>query len=123
MEEKKAFGILLGFGIFVAAMICVVSVALYGKVYFFDGYVVTKILWVVAIGSIGCSIVGLMGKSITIPAIAAVLILLCVACDSNTTKSSGKNKCPHCDGAGMVNTGFIDFETCPWCHGSGEFFR
>lgn len=97
--------------------------AVYGKVHFFDGYVVTTILWVVAIGSTVCGFIGLMGKSITIPAIATVLILLCVACDSTTTKSSDKNKCPTCKGSGLVNTGFIDFETCPWCHGSGEFLR
>ena len=36
---------------------------------------------------------------------------------------SSTGKCSACKGSGMVNTGFVDFKTCPVCKGGGGDFH
>ena len=59
MKFNKTTKIGLGiacFGIFLAIMICVISLSLYDRVYFFDGYEITAIGWTLVILSVlvGC---------------------------------------------------------------------
>lgn len=52
LETNNASIIFLAIGVSIAILICVISIALYGKVYFFDGYEITGIAWVLAIVSV-----------------------------------------------------------------------
>ena len=45
---KVGIGIFVG-AIALAAIICIISISLYGKVYFFDGYQITAIAWTLVI--------------------------------------------------------------------------
>ena len=45
---KAGIGIVVG-AIALAAIICIISISLYGKVYFFDGYQITAIAWTLVI--------------------------------------------------------------------------
>lgn len=56
--DKKGPLILLGIGVGLALLVCVISVSLYGEIYFFNGYNITKIAWIVILG---CIITGLIG--------------------------------------------------------------
>ncbi|MBQ9468595.1 MAG: hypothetical protein IJU52_06285 [Clostridia bacterium] len=63
-KQFKRFAIVMVIAIVLALGISLVSYAAYGKVYFFDGYTITKVLWVItiilaAIGSIGTLIYGI----------------------------------------------------------------
>lgn len=70
-KRTKTFAIILGVAIALAIGICVVSYGVYGKIYFFNGYAITGVLWVItmilgAIGSWGtiiCGIMDLTGKA------------------------------------------------------------
>ncbi len=41
------------------------------------------------------------------------------ACTDSSEYPGGYMECYKCDGAGLVNEGFFDLETCPVCRGSG----
>ena len=51
-ETSHTSIIFLAIGAAIAILICVISIALYGKVYFFDGFQITGIAWVLAIVSV-----------------------------------------------------------------------
>lgn len=57
-------------------------------------------------------------------AIAVILILALIgSCDEGASSNSNTDKCAVCGGSGLVNTGFIDFKTCPVCKGTGVDFH
>lgn len=61
--------------------------------------------------------------------IGAIILLFLIlsaavnSCGGNGSKGSdypyGYEQCFRCKGSGLVNNGFIDFNTCPVCRGSG----
>lgn len=53
--------------------------------------------------------------------IVLVLLYLLGSCfnDGGSSSGYGSEKCFRCKGAGMVNEGFLDFQTCSTCGGSG----
>lgn len=58
--------------------------------------------------------------------ILCVIVSIIVTCIAGPDSDSGSgggsysdDKCAMCDGAGMINDGFLDFKTCPVCRGSG----
>ena len=53
---KSGFASLFS-GILLAAGICLVSMALYGRIYFFDGFAFTAVLWICAVFLVGMSMV------------------------------------------------------------------
>ena len=53
-KVRNAAMILLAIGVSIAVLICGISIGAYGKVYFFDGYKITKIAWIIAIGCAVC---------------------------------------------------------------------
>lgn len=62
----------------------------------------------------------------TLPVLVLVIALVIgVVAFVLSTSGSDKNsdKCSVCGGSGLVNTGFVDFETCPVCKGSGVDFH
>lgn len=63
------------------------------------------------------------GKGWVIAVIIFVILLIIGSCSGDGGSSSnypyGYEQCPRCDGAGMVNDGFADFNTCRLCGGSG----
>ena len=57
-KNTKIFALILLIGAILAAGICIVSISAYGKVYFFDGFAITRLLWIIVIclglvGSVG----------------------------------------------------------------------
>ena len=74
-EEAKmsnASMVLLGMGVAIAVLICVISIGAYGRVYFFDGYAITKFAWIAAIGCVVCGLVAFV-KDILAYGISALL--------------------------------------------------
>lgn len=60
-----------------------------------------------------------LSKVISIALSASIVFtLFCSFFDGSGSDSSG-DKCGVCDGAGMINKGFLDFVTCPACRGTG----
>lgn len=118
--NKKVALILLGVGVGLAILICFISVALYGKVYFFNGFEITKFAWIV---SIGCIIFGLAGlisedKGWMIGIVVALIIVLAVSCsDGSSTSSSGGYRCNNCGGDGWDSANRC---SCVWCGGDGK---
>lgn len=51
-QKSNTSIIFLAIGVSIAVLICIISIALYGKVYFFDGFQITAIAWVLAIVSV-----------------------------------------------------------------------
>jgi len=67
-EEAKIRNVsiaLLGIGVTIAILICVISVGTYGKVYFFDGYAITKFAWIAAIGCAVCGLIAFIKDILT----------------------------------------------------------
>lgn len=64
-----------------------------------------------------------MNKGWIIAIVVFLIIGLIGACNGGDSSSDdypyGYEKCFRCNGSGLVNQGFIDFETCPVCRGSG----
>ncbi len=56
--QKKWPLIVLGVGVGVAILICIISLSLYGKIYFFNGYGITKYAWIISIGCVICGLIG-----------------------------------------------------------------
>lgn len=57
---------------------------------------------------------------IIIAIIAATVVISIVSSLFGGGSSGHSNsECAACGGSGMVNEGFLDFETCPVCHGTG----
>ena len=123
--ERKAPLISLCAGAGLAVLICLISLSLYDKIYFFDGYAITKFLWVIAFGCMICGVIGLLTKSDAwaIGLIVVLVIALFSTCDYSSGSSSSSDECAVCQGSGLVNDGFIDFKTCPVCKGSGVDFH
>ena len=121
--NKKTGLILFGVGIGIAMLVCMISLAAYGKVYFFDGYDITKFAWVV---SFGCCISGLISlisdsKAWVITLVVALIIALCVSCGGTTSSSnsgggSKKGNCNNCGGDGWDSRNGC---SCVWCGGDG----
>lgn len=49
--------ILLGIGVGIAILVCAISLIGYGRIYFFDGYAITKFAWIAAIGCALCGVI------------------------------------------------------------------
>lgn len=135
--EKKFFGMLaktgLSIGIGGAALICLVSLALYGKIYMFDGYEFTGWLWIICFLFIAIGIVGILGaigkekvsKGVAIVIIGIVIISLLATvgnffsgCNSGSSNKDGHlvtGTCSHCHGSGRTSYG----KECGWCNGTG----
>lgn len=61
-----------------------------------------------------------MAKKILLILLVCLLLVVCIAgCDSSNSYPAGYEACFRCNGAGLINDGFIDFKTCPTCRGSG----
>ena len=67
-------------------------------------------------------------QSVTIIIVAMGILLFCAfvaggitngASDSGNDYPYGMEECFRCGGSGLVNEGFLDFETCPVCGGGG----
>lgn len=123
MRKNGLILLLIGLGI--AALVCYISITQYGKVYFFDGYEITKIAWIASFGCIGSGLIMLMvGGTIWAIVLAVVLMFgLVVTCCDGCSTGSNSDKCAVCKGSGLVNYGFLDFRTCPVCKGSGVDFH
>ena len=124
--SKKNSLILLGVGAGIALIICCISLSLYGKIYFFDGYDITKFAWVVAGGCVLLGIIGLLRdhKALIIGIVIILMIILVASCSKSCGNGGrdypyGYEECFRCKGSGLVNQGFIDLKTCPTCKGSG----
>ena len=136
--EKKFFAmfgrffLLLGIG--GAALICLVSWALYGEIYVFDGYEITAVLWILCFLFIAIGLVGVFGsigkqkisKGMAIAIIGIVILFALVAVGnffSGCSSGSSSNKdghlvtgtCSHCYGSGKTSYG----SECRWCNGTG----
>ncbi len=63
-------------------------------------------------------------KKVLVIVIVVVLLVLSISllkqCDGPSNGSGGNDICARCGGSGMVNEGFLDFTTCPVCHGTGR---
>ena len=131
MSNSNKIGLaLVAVGIGLALFICFVSIALYGKIYFFDGYEITKIAWII---SVLCIIGGLIGLSIgstfrVITLVIGLIIALCVSCsiisdsDSGGSNYNGNNysgsyRCDNCGGDGWDSANGC---SCVWCGGDGR---
>lgn len=64
-KTKNTSLILLGIGVGIAILICVISIVEYGKIYFFDGYAITKFAWITAIGCALCGLIAFVKNIIT----------------------------------------------------------
>ena len=128
--NKKASQILLGAGVGLAILICVISIALYGKVYFFDGYDITKFAWIVSFGCMVCSLIAFVSESNgwIIGLVVVLVIALVVACSgstgsssssgsSNNDSNSGSYRCNNCGGDGWDSANGC---SCVWCGGDGR---
>lgn len=135
--DKKVPAYLLVAGISLAMIISGISLLLYGKVYFFDGYDFTKFLWVVSIGCTVCGFLGLFltGKAWIIGTVVLSLIILFVSCNSNDSGYSGSSygnssyrgssgyygssdyRCNNCGGDGWDSANGC---SCVWCGGDGR---
>jgi len=123
--DKKVAQILLGIGVGLALLICFISVALYGKVYFFDGYEITKIAWIVSAGFTACGLIGLIGKgeAWAIGIIVVLIIVLVASCSGSGNKSSSSSgsssgtRCNNCGGDGWDSANSC---SCVWCGGDGR---
>lgn len=59
-------------------------------------------------------------KKVVLIVIAFLLLISCFSeCSSSRDYPYGYEECFRCQGSGLVNEGFIDFNTCPTCRGSG----
>ena len=130
--NKKTGLILLGVGVGIAMLVCMISLSAYGKIYFFDGYDITKFAWVV---SFGCCISGLVSlisdsKAWVVTLVIALVIALCVSCGgsfSSSNSGSGKSndsgnsngsyRCNNCGGDGWDSENNCK---CVWCGGDGK---
>lgn len=54
---------------------------------------------------------------------AVLLVLLVLFSIPTSNNSSDSSSCSICGGSGLVNTGFVNFKTCPVCKGSGRDFH
>lgn len=127
----------LAFGVIGAILICVVSILLYGKIYFFDGYAFTGILWLICFIAI---ILGLLAVIICVPpsekvanvimyAIGAIILIVClcllVKCTGEVFGGGSSNDgsewtvCHKCGGDGKYTNDLGFNVSCPRCDGVG----
>ena len=125
--KKKGPLILLGIGAGIALLVCMISLSLYGRIYFFDGYDITKFAWAAAIG---CSVIGVVGlfsnilsdsKNWAIAIVVILVIALVASCSDNIGGSSSgggskKGNCNNCGGDGWDSRNGC---SCVWCGGDG----
>lgn len=137
--EKKFFTMFGKFFLFVgiggAVLISLVSMALYGKIYMFDGEAFTAALWIVCFLFIAIGMVGVVGatgkeKSAMTIAIAIIgIVVLCVLFAVGNFFSSifsgvfgGDDEwdtCHKCGGDGRVENSLGIEVECPQCDGVG----
>ena len=124
--NKKTGLILLGIGIGIALLVCMISISAYGRIYFFDGYDITKFAWIVSFGCIVSGLVSLISDSNAwvVTLVIALIIALCVSCDFGTSSSnsgsgnsSGSYRCNNCGGDGWDSANGC---SCVWCGGDGR---
>lgn len=127
MTNKKIAPILLGTGLSIALMICVISITVYGRVYFFDGYDITKFAWVASAGCIVSSIIAYASESkgwIVGLAVTLLIALVVTSSGDSSTRSSsstgsnsGDYRCNNCGGDGWDSANGC---SCVWCGGDGR---
>ena len=107
------------------AMIAITAILFVFSFFVFSG---DMLIGVVVSQSIGIFLGGVIGQSMTslgkgvfLGGVIGFLLGIPFALLMGLGGSSGSsgNKCYRCDGAGMINKGFLDFVTCPACKGTG----
>jgi hypothetical protein len=139
-EVEKRFFLMMGMfflpiGIIGAVLISVVSLLLYGKIYLFDGDLITSMLWIVCFLFIVIGIVGALGAignekaSMAVACTVIGIVILCVLFavgnffgsifDGIFGGDGEWDTCLKCGGDGsVVNSLGIEVE-CPRCNGVG----
>ena len=146
---KRAIGLIL-FGVIGMILICAISLLLYGRIYMYDGYEITGILWTICFISLGIGIPLLVAvlckdkhpkvaknalKIIVVVLIVVVIMLLLKSCgllgDLFGSSDGSGGTCGICGGDGFVTFkslgegsgvqhGFDTYYRCKGCHGTGK---